>query len=53
MDNQKHLGLRIDTDTHRKLKSIAAFEGRSINSEVLIIIKRYIAEHEKQFGQLG
>lgn len=27
MEKSKHLGLRIDSDTHRKLKSMAEFEG--------------------------
>lgn len=31
MDKNKHLGLRIDEETHEKLKSLAEFEGRSIN----------------------
>ena len=35
MEKYKHLGLRIDSETHGKLKSLAEFEGRSINGEVL------------------
>ena len=31
MEKDKHLGLRIDSETHGKLKSLAEFEGRSIN----------------------
>ena len=30
MEKDKHLGLRIDSETHGKLKSLAEFEGRSI-----------------------
>ena len=29
MEKDKHLGLRIDSETHKKLKSLAEFEGRS------------------------
>ena len=39
MEKDKHLGLRIDSDTHRKLKSMAEFDGRSINGEVLYLIR--------------
>lgn len=39
MDKNKHLGLRIDEETHEKLKSLAEFEGRSINGEVLFLIR--------------
>lgn len=44
----KHLGLRIDCDTHAKLKSLAEFEGRSINGEVLYLIREAIRIHEKK-----
>lgn len=37
MEKEKHLGLRIDAETHKKLKSLAEFEGRSINGEVLYL----------------
>lgn len=40
MEKDKHLGLRLDSDTHRKLKSMAEFDGRSINGEVLYLIRQ-------------
>ena len=52
MEKDKHLGLRIDSDTHRKLKSMTEFDGRSINGEVLYLIRQAIAEHEKTHGEL-
>ena len=52
MEKDKHLGLRIDSDTHRKLKCMAEFDGRSINGEVLYLIRQAIAEHEKNHGEL-
>lgn len=52
MEKDKHLGLRIDSDTHRKLKSMAEYDGRSINGEVLYLIRQAIAEHEKAHGEL-
>ena len=52
MEKDKHLGLRIDSDTHKKLKNLAEFDGRSINGEVLYIIRQAIAEHEKKHGTL-
>ena len=45
MEKDKHLGLRIDSETHGKLKSLAEFEGRSINGEVLYLIRQAIAQH--------
>ena len=43
MEKDKHLGLRIDSDTHRKLKSMAEFDGRSIFGVVLYLIRQAIA----------
>lgn len=51
-DKEKHIGLRVDAETHGKLKSLAAFEGRSINNEILYLIRREIMRHEKEFGEL-
>lgn len=52
MDKDKHLGLRIDSDTHEKLKSLAEFDGRSINGEVLYLIRQAILQHEQRHGKL-
>lgn len=52
MEKDKHLGLRIDSDTHHKLKALAEYEGRSINGEVLYLIRQAIAEHERQYGKI-
>ena len=38
MEKEKHLGLRIDAETHKKPKSLAEFEGRSMNGEVLYLV---------------
>lgn len=46
-EKDKHLGLRIDTETHDKLKDLAEYEGRSINVEVLYLIRQAIKQHEK------
>ncbi|MFQ9152936.1 MAG: Arc family DNA-binding protein [Blautia sp.] len=37
MEKINTFGLRIDSETHGKLKSLAEFEGRSINGEVLYL----------------
>lgn len=52
MEKNKHLGLRIDSETHKKLKSLSEFEGRSINGEVLYLIRQAIARHEREHGTL-
>lgn len=48
MKKEKHLGLRIDKETHAKLKELAEYEGRSINGEVLYLIRQAIRKYEKE-----
>lgn len=50
MEKDKHLGLQIDSKTHEKLKSLTEYEGRSINGEVLYLIRQAIALHEQSKG---
>lgn len=52
MEKDKHLGLRIDAETHEKLKSLSDYEGRSINGEVLYLIRQAIIKHEEEKGSL-
>ena len=52
MDKDKHLGLRIDSETHNKLKYLAEYDGRSINGEVLYLIRQAIKEYEKMNGTI-
>ena len=52
MEKDKHLGLRVDSETHVKLKSLAEFEGRSINGEVLYLVRQAILRHEQTHGKL-
>ena len=52
MEKDKHLGLRIDSDTHKKLKDLADYEGRSINGQVLYLIRQAVAQHEQLHGKI-
>lgn len=48
MEKDKHLGLRIDSDTHEKLKELAEYDGRSINGEVIYLIRQAIRDYERE-----
>ena len=52
MKKEKHIGLRIDAETHKKLKSLAEFEGRSINGEIIHLIRQAILKNEKNYDEL-
>lgn len=51
-EKDKHLGLRIDSELHYKLRYISQYEGRSANGEVIYLIRKGIEEFEKQHGKI-
>ena len=48
--NNKHLGIEIDPELHYKLKYLAEYEGRSMNGQILHLIRQAIREFEKSDG---
>ena len=48
----KHLGIRIEDELHYKLRYIAKYEGRSVNSQILYLIRKKICEFECQNGKI-
>lgn len=52
MEKDKHIGLRIDSNTHKKLKNLAEYDGRSINGEILYLIRQAVAKHEEKHGTI-
>lgn len=52
MEQKEHLSLRLDDDTRLRLKSIAQYEGRSINGQVMYLIYQCIRDFEKEHGEI-
>ncbi|MBR6533509.1 MAG: hypothetical protein IKT44_03695 [Clostridia bacterium] len=50
--NNKHLGIEINPDLHYKLHYIAKYEGRSGNGQILYLVRKCIAEFEKENGEI-
>ena len=48
----KSLSIRIDEEMLNKLHVVADYEGRSANSQILILIRNCIEEYEKQHGEI-
>lgn len=48
----KSLSIRIDSDMLNKLHIIADYEGRSANSQILILIRNCIKTYEKEHGEI-
>lgn len=48
----KHLGLHIDNELHYKLHYVSDAEGRSVNGEVLFVLRQYIVDFEAKYGSI-
>ena len=48
--NNKHLGIEVEPELHHKIRYIAKYEGRSINGQILYVIRQFIKEFEQREG---
>jgi len=46
------LGIEIDPALHGKLKYVAEYEGRSINGQILYLVRKCIESYEKEHGEI-
>ena len=49
----KSLSIRIDSELLDKLHVVADYEGRSANSQILILIRECIERYEKEHGKIN
>lgn len=49
----KSLSIRIDQDLLDKLHVVADYEGRSANSQILILIRDCVQKFEREHGSIG
>jgi len=50
--SNKHLGIEVDPELHRKLHYIAKYEGRSANGQILYLIRQCIKAFEEANGEI-
>ena len=48
----KSLSIRIDEGMLEKLHVVADYEGRSANSQILVLIRDAIERYEERFGEI-
>lgn len=48
----KSLSIRIDEEMLNQLHVVADYEGRSANSQILILIRDCIAHYEQEHGKI-
>lgn len=49
----KHLTIRIDEKMLNKIHVVADYEGRSANSQILILVRDCIEKFEKEHGEIN
>lgn len=49
----KSVSIRIEEEMLQKLGMVADYEGRSLNSHILVLIRKNISEYEKEFGEIA
>jgi hypothetical protein len=48
----KSVSIRIEEEMLNKLGFVAEYEGRSLNSHILVLVRDSIREHEERFGEI-
>ena len=48
----KHLGIEIEPDLHSKIKYIAKYEDRSINGQVIYLLRECVRNFEAKHGEI-
>ena len=48
--NNKHLGIEVEPELHHKIRYIAKYEGRSINGQILYVLRQFIKDFEQREG---
>lgn len=49
----KSLSIRIEGEMLEKISAVADYEGRSLNSHILVLIRDNITRHEADHGTVG
>ena len=53
MSKMKSISIRIDSEMLDKLHVISDYEGRSANSQVLVLIRDCIEKYEEKHGEIN
>jgi len=48
----KSVSLRIEEEMLKKIGHVAEYEGRSVNSHVLVLIRKDIEQYETNYGKI-
>ena len=51
--DEKHFGLRVDSDTLTRFRFASSYEGRSANAQLVILMRDFIAKYEEKMGRIS
>ena len=51
-DNEKHFGLRVDGELLAKFRYVCSYEGRSANSQIIQLMRKFVADYEQEHGKI-
>ena len=51
--DEKHFGLRVDSDTLTKFRFASDYEGRSANTQLVLLMREFIARYEEKAGRIS
>lgn len=52
MKDIKFLSVRMDRELYGKFRYVAEYEGRSMNSQALLLIRKCVREFEEEYGAI-
>ena len=52
MKNQKHISIRIEEETLKKLHYVSRYNGRSTSGQIMYLINQFIRDFEKEIGKI-
>ena len=50
--DNKHLGIEVEPELHGKLKFIAKYEDRSVNGQIIYLVRQCIRDFEERNGKI-
>ena len=52
MNDKAFLSIKIDIELHKKFRSISAYEGRSMSSQLVYLVNQCVREFEEKNGPI-
>lgn len=52
MKDIKYLSIRMDSKLHEKFRYIAEYEGRSMNSQILLLVRKCVRDYEQKVEKI-